>query len=199
MRPGIVEADDAIRFVVPSAPGKAHSDDTKVTDLLYLAHELASSKQSLDGVWETVTARLSESVAGDVAMVTELYADDPARFERIAATAYSTMGLSVDLREGDTLPTARRSAFFRALDRTLRRAGFDRRGPDPVERDGVEDLPAGGCGQLVVGREQLSQATGAAHPVAEHEEGRSVQGFGLRDRQVPRPVGRTSGGEEQRP
>ena len=72
--------------------------------------------------WETVTARLSESVAGDVAMITELYQDQPGEFERIASTAYSTMGLSVDLREGDALPTARRTAFFRALDRTLRRA-----------------------------------------------------------------------------
>lgn len=72
--------------------------------------------------WETVTARLSESVAGDVAMITQLYEDEPAGFDALARTAYDAMGLSVDLREGDTLPTARRTAFFRALDRTLRRA-----------------------------------------------------------------------------
>ena len=37
----IIEASDSRRFVVPSAPGKRDSDDTKITDLLYLCHELA--------------------------------------------------------------------------------------------------------------------------------------------------------------
>lgn len=72
--------------------------------------------------WETVTARLSESVAGDIAMITTLYQRDPNEFDQISSIAYQTMGLSVDLREGDALPVTRRSAFFRALDRTLRRA-----------------------------------------------------------------------------
>ncbi|MFW5661483.1 MAG: histidine kinase dimerization/phospho-acceptor domain-containing protein, partial [Oceanicaulis sp.] len=73
--------------------------------------------------WQTTTARLSESVAGDVAMVVELYEQQgPENFDRIARTAFSTTGLSVDLREGDALPLSRRTAFFRVLDRTLRRA-----------------------------------------------------------------------------
>jgi len=73
--------------------------------------------------WETVTSRLSEGVAGDVAMMTELYEqDDPTspQFDRLAETAYSTMRLSVEFREGESLPTSRRSSFFRTLDRTLR-------------------------------------------------------------------------------
>lgn len=75
--------------------------------------------------WETVTSRLSEGVAGDIAMMTALYEqDDPGnpQFDRLADTAYATMRLSVDFREGETLPTARRSSFFRTLDRTLRSA-----------------------------------------------------------------------------
>ena len=32
----IVEGDDAIKYVVVSAPGKRFKDDSKVTDLLYL-------------------------------------------------------------------------------------------------------------------------------------------------------------------
>ena len=32
----IIEANPERRYVVPSAPGKRHSDDTKVTDLLYV-------------------------------------------------------------------------------------------------------------------------------------------------------------------
>ena len=73
--------------------------------------------------WQTVTARLSESVAGDVAMVTALVERSrPEGVDPVANLAFETVGLSVDLREGDTLPDSRRTAFFRALDRSLRRA-----------------------------------------------------------------------------
>lgn len=73
--------------------------------------------------WQTVTSRLSESVAGDVAMITALYErSGPEGFDPLANLAFQTVGLSVDLREGDVLPQTRRTAFFRALDRSLRRA-----------------------------------------------------------------------------
>ena len=42
----IVQSDDRRRFVVPSAPGKRADGDTKITDLLYLCHELA--RQTID-------------------------------------------------------------------------------------------------------------------------------------------------------
>ena len=38
---GIVKAESARRFVVPSAPGKRFGSDTKVTDLLYQCYDLA--------------------------------------------------------------------------------------------------------------------------------------------------------------
>ncbi|MFC4725500.1 ATP-binding protein [Glycocaulis abyssi] len=73
--------------------------------------------------WQTVTARLSESVAGDVAMITALVERaGPEGIDPVANLAFETVGLSVDLREGDVLPSSRRTAFFRALDRSLRRA-----------------------------------------------------------------------------
>lgn len=73
--------------------------------------------------WQTVTSRLSDSVAGDVAMVTALYErSGPEGFDPLANLAFQTVGLSVDLREDDVLPQTRRTAFFRALDRSLRRA-----------------------------------------------------------------------------
>ena len=31
----IIRSDEARRYIVPSAPGKRFSDDTKVTDMLY--------------------------------------------------------------------------------------------------------------------------------------------------------------------
>lgn len=75
--------------------------------------------------WETVTSRLSEGVAGDVAMMTALFeqvGEDEAAFAPYARNARETMRLDVDFRPGDTLPTTRRTSFFRTLDRTLRRA-----------------------------------------------------------------------------
>lgn len=53
----IVAADPARRVVVPSAPGKAHATDTKVTDLLYLCHQLASRGQPIAAVWGQIEER----------------------------------------------------------------------------------------------------------------------------------------------
>lgn len=76
-----------------------------------------------DQHWQTTTARLSESVAGEVALVVALYErEGPEQFDALANLAFATTDLSVEYREGDTLPTTRRTAFFRALDRTLRSA-----------------------------------------------------------------------------
>ena len=75
--------------------------------------------------WETVTSRLSEGVAGDIAMMVRLYEaeeETPEAFERHSEMAYETMRLSVDFRPGESLPTSRRTSFFRTLDRTLRAA-----------------------------------------------------------------------------
>lgn len=53
----IVQADAKRWVVVPSAPGKAHAKDTKVTDLLYLCHELAAKGQSIASVWGQIAER----------------------------------------------------------------------------------------------------------------------------------------------
>ena len=53
----IIAADPCRRVIIPSAPGKEHPDDTKITDLLYLAHELAINRQNIDGVWTNIEKR----------------------------------------------------------------------------------------------------------------------------------------------
>ena len=60
----IIDADPARRIIVPSAPGKAHRDDTKITDLLYLVHELAQQKQPIDPVWNQIARRFEEIITG---------------------------------------------------------------------------------------------------------------------------------------
>ena len=52
----IVERDEGIRFVVPSAPGKRSPGDTKITDLLYMTAEAART----DGDYRSIFARVRE-------------------------------------------------------------------------------------------------------------------------------------------
>lgn len=59
----IVEAEPERRFVVPSAPGKRKPDDTKVTDLLYAAHEAAASGDPIDPVFQRIAERYEKIVA----------------------------------------------------------------------------------------------------------------------------------------
>ena len=59
----IIDADPTRRFIVPSAPGKADSKDTKVTDLLYLTQQLAAQGQPLGPVWDGIARRFTGIVA----------------------------------------------------------------------------------------------------------------------------------------
>ena len=53
----IVEAEPARRFVVPSAPGKRHRHDQKVTDLLYLCRKHVETELPVDEVFEVIRGR----------------------------------------------------------------------------------------------------------------------------------------------
>lgn len=74
--------------------------------------------------WATVTSSLSDSVAADVAVATQLFREQPTEetAKKLDALLRPDMELSVVLRPGDTLPTARRNSFFSNLDKTLRRS-----------------------------------------------------------------------------
>ena len=53
----IILSDDARRYVVPSAPGKRNSKDSKITDLLYLCHAHVSTGISFDEVFNHIKDR----------------------------------------------------------------------------------------------------------------------------------------------
>ena len=74
--------------------------------------------------WVTVTANLSQSVAADIAVATELFERDPtvANAEDLDALLRPDMQLSVRLKPGDSLPTASRRSVFSALDVSMKRA-----------------------------------------------------------------------------
>ena len=57
----IITADKTRCFVVPSAPGKRDSNDTKVTDLLYQCYEAASTGQSYKKILEQIRISILNS------------------------------------------------------------------------------------------------------------------------------------------
>ncbi len=59
----IIKADQDRRYVVPSAPGKRFSDDTKVTDLLYQAYNAKNDKEMLK-VFDLIEERYQDIIEG---------------------------------------------------------------------------------------------------------------------------------------
>ena len=60
----IIHAEDSRRFVVPSAPGKRFSDDTKVTDMLYTCYDIAAKGKSFDDKFNEIKKRYYEIIEG---------------------------------------------------------------------------------------------------------------------------------------
>jgi two-component system osmolarity sensor histidine kinase EnvZ len=81
-----------------------------------------------DAHWRTVTARLSEGLAGDIAWAVESYQEDPtpAAFSRLSQRAEDSMGLSIALQPGKKLPVNRRYSLFAPIDRSMQTALSER-------------------------------------------------------------------------
>lgn len=60
----IVRADASRIYVVPSAPGKRNSSDTKVTDMLYGCYALAEAGSDFSKELKAIKARYDEIIAG---------------------------------------------------------------------------------------------------------------------------------------
>ncbi len=75
----IIEADPARRYVVPSAPGKRYSGDTKITDMLYTCQQLAAAGADFSDVLGKIRDRYLE-----IAKALELSFDPTDELDRIA-------------------------------------------------------------------------------------------------------------------
>lgn len=67
----IVRSDERRCFVVPSAPGKRSEEDTKITDLLYLCHELARQNVDFSEPFNKISTRywdLSKALGASIDM-----------------------------------------------------------------------------------------------------------------------------------
>ena len=84
--------------------------------------QIAVTWAFFDAQWQTVTGRLSEGLAGDIAWVAETYQSDPspAAFAKLTRQADRSLGLSVALQEGRTLPTSYRESAILPVDRALK-------------------------------------------------------------------------------
>lgn len=60
----IIHADEDRAYVVPSAPGKRFSGDTKVTDMLLKAYDMATKGEALEEQLAAIKARYDEIISG---------------------------------------------------------------------------------------------------------------------------------------
>lgn len=60
----IIRADEARRFVVPSAPGKRNAKDTKVTDMLYACYALAEQEEDFSLALKKIKERYYSIING---------------------------------------------------------------------------------------------------------------------------------------
>lgn len=60
----IIKENPARKYVVPSAPGKRFSDDTKVTDMLYSCYSLAESGKNFKDELNAIKSRYNEIIKG---------------------------------------------------------------------------------------------------------------------------------------
>ena len=60
----IIRSDESRRYVVPSAPGKRFSADTKVTDLLYTCYDKAEAGEDFTDVLTEIKGRFYEIIKG---------------------------------------------------------------------------------------------------------------------------------------
>lgn len=60
----IIHADESRKYVVPSAPGKRFSEDTKVTDMLYKCYAEAEEGKNFDKSLKAIKERYNEIIKG---------------------------------------------------------------------------------------------------------------------------------------
>ena len=60
----IIKSDPDRAYVVPSAPGKRNSKDTKVTDMLYKTYALAEAGKDFQKQLDAIKARYDEIIKG---------------------------------------------------------------------------------------------------------------------------------------
>jgi two-component system osmolarity sensor histidine kinase EnvZ len=112
------------RLIKRSLPTSLFGRSLLIIVLPVALMQIAVTWVFFDAHWQTVTSRLSDGLAGDVAWAVESYQDDPspAAMTRLSQRAETSLSLSLALQPGRELPTGRRRNPFAVVDRSLERA-----------------------------------------------------------------------------
>ena len=94
----IIRADEGRRYVVPSAPGKRNSADTKVTDMLYDCYRTAVARRDFKKKLQNIKARYQEIIDG-----LNLSLDLSPEFEKIAENFAAAAGEDYAASRGEYL------------------------------------------------------------------------------------------------
>ena len=94
----IITADPHRRYVIPSAPGKRFSDDTKVTDMLYDCYDTAVNGKNFEEKLDKIHARYQEIIDG---LHLNLSLDE--EFEKIFEYFHNGAGVNYAASRGEYL------------------------------------------------------------------------------------------------
>ncbi|HEX8660687.1 MAG TPA: ATP-binding protein [Brevundimonas sp.] len=112
------------RFLKRRLPTSLWGRSLLIIVLPVLVMQVAVTWAFFDMHWQTVTARLSDGLAGDIAWAAESWRDDPTprNMAVISERAQRSMSLSIALQDGATLPDENRRGPVGVVDRTLEKA-----------------------------------------------------------------------------
>ncbi|MGZ9099817.1 MAG: ATP-binding protein [Brevundimonas sp.] len=112
------------RFLKRRLPTSLWGRSLLIIVLPVLVMQVAVTWAFFDMHWQTVTARLSDGLAGDIAWAAETWRDDPTpqNMAVISERAQRSMSLSIALQDGATLPDEHRRGPVGVVDRTLEQA-----------------------------------------------------------------------------
>ena len=116
------------RFLRRRLPSSLFGRSLLIIVLPIAVMQMAVTWVFFDAHWQTVTSRLSEGLAGDIAWAVDSYKQDPspASLAHIADRAERSLDLSLVLQQGRSLPERLHANQFEAIDRSLNRALSDR-------------------------------------------------------------------------
>ena len=94
----IIQSDPTRRYVVASAPGKRNSGDSKITDLLYKCHALATDEEDITEVFDEIKDRYN-SIIADLGLDMDL----TEAFEKIRLSVLHSSGRDYVASRGEYL------------------------------------------------------------------------------------------------
>lgn len=139
----IILDDESRRYVVPSAPGKRFSGDTKVTDMLYQCYYSAANGEDFGGALKQIKARYNEIIGG---LNLKLSLDK--EFEIIAKNFAEKAGSDYAASRGEYLNGIVMAAYLNypfidaaEVIRFAEDGSFDAEKTDKILRARLEEMP----------------------------------------------------------